>query len=261
MNVPIYNIKGEKSGECSLPKHFEAKVRFPLIKRAVLAEQSQRLQPKGPYKYAGIDTSAKYRGRKDDYGSLKNKGQAMLPREVLPKGRHGKVRRIPSSVKGRRAHPPKVEKRIQDKLNKKERRAAIIAALAATTSVELAKKRGHIIGEIALPIVMEDAFENITKTKEANAILQKIIAQDLEHSKERGRRKSGVGRRSQRKTYPRSALLVAGENAKVLRAAKNIAGVDACTIKQLSVELLAPGTYPGRLAVFTQNALKEIEKL
>ncbi len=263
MKVPTYNISGAKSGETELPAHFAAPVKFALIKRAVLSEQSMRLQPKGSYIWAGLDTSAKYRGRKEAYASLKNQGQPMLPRAVLPKGRSGQVRRIPSSVKGRRAHPPKVEKIIHEKLNKKERRAAIISALAATAQIELAKKRGHNLGSIAsLPIVIDNAFESISKTKEVFAILERLIQNDLSRSKDGKKRKTGVARRmSTAVHYPRSALIVVSEKAKVLSSARNIAGIDVCTAKTISTELLAPGTYPGRIAIFTPASLQEISKL
>ncbi|MEM2963547.1 MAG: 50S ribosomal protein L4 [Candidatus Anstonellales archaeon] len=263
MNVPLYNTNGEKVSEVELPPIFGVPVKFELIKRAVIAEQTQRLQPKSPYRFAGMETSAKYRGRKDSYGSLKNRGQAMLPREVLPKGRWGKVRRIPSSVKGRRAHPPKVEKIIHEKINKKERRAALISALAATANPSLVLKRGHKINDSTpLPIVVDDNFEALSKTKDVLKFLSKLIPQDILRSKGGKKRKTGVRKRSSKVVrYPKSALIVASENSKVLLAARNLPGIDVCTPKTLSVELLAPGTYPGRLTIFTQNSLSELSKL
>ena len=65
----------------------------------------------------------------------------MLPHEKLPKGRYGRVRMIPFAVTGRRAHPPKVEKIIEEKINKKEYQKALFSAISATASSDVVKNR------------------------------------------------------------------------------------------------------------------------
>jgi large subunit ribosomal protein L4e len=47
----------------------------------------------------------------------------------------------------------------------------------------------------------------------------------------------------------------------VLKAARNIPGVDIVKVSDLSVEKLAPGAKAGRLAIYTESALAEIAKL
>ena len=64
--------------------------RDDLIKRAVLSDESKEYQPKGSYRMAGLETSARYVGRKEIFASVKNKGIPHLPHEVLPKGGLGK---------------------------------------------------------------------------------------------------------------------------------------------------------------------------
>ena len=39
----------------------------------------------------------------------------------------------------------------------------------------------------------------------------------------------------------------------------NISGVEVCEVKNLNVRILAPGGNPGRLTLFTQNAIKKME--
>ncbi|MCK4714718.1 MAG: 50S ribosomal protein L4, partial [Candidatus Aenigmarchaeota archaeon] len=167
MKANIYTLTGEERGSVELPAVFNEPLRRDLIARAVLAEETLLRQPKGAFRWAGMQTSADDRGRKDAYGTIKNRGISRLPREKLPKGRYGKVRRVPFSAKGRRAHPPKPEKRIVEKINHKERRKALRSALAATASKELVKARGHVLNGIkSYPLVVENAFEALSNTKD-----------------------------------------------------------------------------------------------
>ncbi|MFH1306472.1 MAG: 50S ribosomal protein L4 [Candidatus Micrarchaeota archaeon] len=262
MKADVYSNDGKKSGEISLPSLFEEPVRLGLIARAAISDQTKQYQPKAPYKRAGMQTSAKYRGRKDDYGSIKNKGIAMLPREVLPKGRFGKVRRIPSSVKGRRAHPPKVEKIIIEKINKKEYMKALRSALAATASSEYIIARGHKLpAKFSLPIIFDETCENIEKTKIAQKLLNAIgINDDLKRGK-KSKKRSGVRTRKGGKRRPKSLLLVVEDaKSKFAHAARNIAGIDVVSAKELKVLDLAPGAKAGRLAAYTKKALDELAK-
>jgi len=38
-------------------------------------------------------------------------------------------------------------------------------------------------------------------------------------------------------------------------------GVDVCRVAALNVELLAPGTHPGRLTVWTEDAISKLASL
>ncbi|MCX8194614.1 MAG: 50S ribosomal protein L4 [Candidatus Micrarchaeota archaeon] len=259
MKATVYSIDGKALREVQLPPQFECEVRYDLISRAAISDQTKHYQPKGNYPLAGMETSARYRGRKGDFGSGKNRGMAIRPREVLPKGRLGRVKRIPSAVKGRRAHPPHVNEKILEKVNKKEYRAALLSAIAATASSEAVKKRGHRISK-QLPIVVENAFESLAKAKEAFRALSSLIAEDLSRTR-KGKARSGVGCRRGGKRYPKSALVVVSSDAPVLKAARNIPGIDVVKASSLSVELLAPGAKAGRLALYSEAALAEIAKL
>jgi len=258
MKANVYGVDGKVKKEIKLPAIFSEECREEIIRRAVLSEESKLRQPKGAYKLAGKETSARYKGEKDTFGSLKNRGQAKLPREFFGKGRWGRVRRVPHSVKGRRAHPPKVEKIIVEKINHREWVKALRSAIAATGDIELVQKRGHKVKES--PIILSDDFEKIGKTKDFYSALSKIIGEDLERSKNGKKVRTGVRRRKGGVIYPKSALLVAVEDA-AIRAARNIPGVDAIKPEELTVRLLAPGAKPGRLAVYTESALKKIEEI
>lgn len=256
VSVNIYSIDGTRKEKIQLPAVFSGIVRQDLITRAFLSEQSRTFQPKGVFWRAGLQTTAEYVGRKEAYHSLKNKGISRLPRELFPKGRFGRVRVVPFAVTGRRAHPPKPEKVLVEKMNEKERTAALRSAIAATSHLELVHAR-HSVKEIEVPIVVESRAESISKTKEVVAFLQKIgIGSDLERSIDGRRfrkgRKGGV-------KVPRSVLIVATKSAPVLKAARNIPGVDVSDVKSLSVSMLAPGGQPGRLTIWTEGAVSEMK--
>jgi len=261
MKAQIYSIDGKALKEVELPQQFSAEVRPDLISRAAIADQTTHYQPKGNDPRAGMETSARYRGRKEDFGSGKNKGTAIRPREVLPKGRLGKVKRIPSAVKGRRAHPPHVNKIIIEKINRREYRSALVSAIAATAQTSTVVLRGHKVPlALKLPIIFESAFESVSKTSQVHKMLAALFSADLERAQERKLR-IGVRARKGGKRYPSSAIIVVSKDCPALKASRNIPGVDVVAVSGLSVEKLAPGAKAGRLAVYTEAALAEIAKL
>lgn len=258
----IYSIDGKATGELDLPKVFEQKVRLDLIKRAAISDQTYYYQPKSPDPRAGMKTSAKYRGRKDDYGSIKNHGIAMLPKEVQPKGRFGRVRKIPSAVSGRRAHPPKIEKVLIERINRKEYEKALSSAIAATADVQAVKKRGHKIADsIRLPIIVDERADSIEKTKDVRKMLDMIgLADDLKRST-KAKKRTGAKARKAKKIRARSILVVvADKRSRLYRSAENIAGVDAVALKDLKVLDLSPGAQGVRLTVFTKAAIDALSK-
>jgi len=240
MKATVYSIDGKVLKQIDLPAIFDSPGRDDLIKRAVLSEESRLYQPKGSYKFAGLETSARYRGRKEDYGAVKNKGIAHLPHEVLPKGQLGKVKRVPQAVKGRRAHPPKPEKILIERINKKEYARALIAALAMTADRAVVVSRCHSDIGVSLPVVLDNSFEKLAKTKDVAAVL---AALKLDRFVERS------------KKYGTLSPLVVVKEGSVLKAARNIPGVDAVSAEELKVRHLAPGTHAGRITLFSENAI------
>jgi large subunit ribosomal protein L4e len=245
MKATVYSIDGKALKQIELPHVFEASRRDDLVKRAVLSEESMLYQPKGSYRFAGLDTSARYRGRKEDFGTVKNKGIPHLPHEVLPKGQLGKVKRVPHAVKGRRAHPPKVQKNIVELINKKEHNKAFASALSFSADRDSVCRRAHLEIGVSIPVVLESGFEKLTKAKEVAKVFEALnLMRFLEKSKRNG---------------TRSALIVVS-SAGSAKAGANLAGVDVVKVSDLEVRHLAPGTHPGRLTLFTESALPELAK-
>ena len=50
-----------------------------------------------------------------------------------------------------------------------------------------------------------------------------------------------------------------GSDSSAIRAARNIAGVDACTVDRLSIGTLAPGGRPGRTVIWSKGAIGKLE--
>lgn len=255
----IYDLSGKAVGEIKLPQVFATAYRPDVIKRVVLAIQSQRRQKYGTDVLAGKRTSAHYHGRRKYRFAMMNKELSRLPRI------HGKGagymafrgRFAPQAVKGRRAHPPKAEKNWEQSVNKKERLLALYSALAAAAMRNLVALRGHKF-EGELPLVITDDFENVGRTKEVEKVLlllglEKEIKRCAERKIRAGRGKMR-GRKYRRKKGP---LLIAAKKCALLKAAANIPGVDAVSAEELNAEHLAPGANAGRLVVMTKSALEK----
>ena len=262
MKAAVLSVEGNKSGEIELPGVFSEELNRVLIKRAVLASQSSRVQPKGPNKSAGRNYTATYIGSRkkpQQYRTI-NVGHARLPR--LKNRRHllsGQVALVPQAVKGPRAHPPKPEKNNEEKINRQEKRKALRSAIAATSVKELVSARGHIVPKrFEFPLVGEKRFEGIDKTKKVVEVFEKIgLIEDVKKSKSSRKIRAGKGKKRGRKyKKTKSVLLVVENSKKIFMAARNIAGVDVVEARNLNTELLAPGTVPGRLTLWSESALK-----
>jgi large subunit ribosomal protein L4e len=261
--VNIYSLKGKAVGKMDLPGVFKTEYRPDLIQKAVVALQSEKRQPYGIDVYAGFKTSADYFGRrKGNYRMTVNRGMSRLPREKQPNAGLGKVRVIPSSVKGHRAHPPK-NKDYTKNMNHKEYNFALKSAIAATQVKELVTARGHITeGITEIPLIVEDLFEKTAKTKEVLEILYALgLTAELERTKDPKIRAGRGKMRGRKYKEKKAALIVVGKDEGIIKSARNIPGIDVATVDELDVEMLAPGTHPGRLTIWTKSALENLDKM
>lgn len=234
MNVKIYDVEGKVESSIDVPVNL-VYIRYDVIRRAVLSEESKMYQPKGNHRWAGMDTSARFVGREGIYRSLKDQGQARLPRELLGGGRYGRVRVVPHSVKGRRAHPPKPEKIILEKINKKEWKMAILHTVFGTNL-----------------FVIKD-LEKIQKTKDGQKILEKFVELNAER-----KRVTGVRRKRKTRAYkePVRVTVITKEEAKGF---SNILGVRYNTVDRLQVKDVAPGgEIKGRNLIISYDAFLDL---
>ena len=264
MKVSVLGIDGKSVGEIELPMQFAEDVRPDLIRRAFHAESTLRFQPKGNYPLAGMQTTAEYFGRRHRPRQSINVGRSRLPREKLAGLRLGRVRQVPHSVGGRRAHPPKVQKKLVEQINFKEKNKAIRSAISATVTPELVKARGHRVASgCKLPIVVGSSIESVKRVKDARHVLEMLgLGEDLNRAVQGRRLRSGRARlRKGGFRTPRSVLIVYDHDGGLWKATRNLPGVDAVAVDKLTAELLAPGGVPGRLTVWTEPAVKKLAKL
>ncbi|MEM2105365.1 MAG: 50S ribosomal protein L4 [Candidatus Bathyarchaeia archaeon] len=251
--VKVFNLQGKPVGKIELPPIFETPIRPDVIKRAVLAIQSARLQPQGRDPMAGKRTSAESRGV--------GLGIARVPRV---KGPGGNAAFAPGTVGGRAAHPPTSEKKIVKRIPRKEKRLALFSAIAATGRKEIVVSRGHAVEDIpSIPLVVTDDLAKLKKTKEVEEVLISLgLLSDLYRVQESRKIRAGKGKRRGRKMKQAvGPLIVVAENGEIVKATGNIPGVDIVSLKDLNVEVLAPGTHPGRLTVWTVGALQKLSEL
>jgi large subunit ribosomal protein L4e len=249
----IFDIQGKATGKITLPTVFSTPLRPDVIKRAVLSIQSNRRQKQGRDPMAGKKTTAESRGT----GSA----TARVPRM---KSGAGRAAFAPSTVKGRQPHPPKVDKVILRAIPKKEAKLALISAIAATSQKETITSRGHKIGDVQqFPLVVEDAFEGLTKAKEVEDAFANLgIAEDLTRVRDSRSIRAGKGKHRGRKMKQAIGPLIVVVDGKCLvNAASNLPGVDVTTVANLNTEMLAPGTHPGRLTVWTNGAIEKLTTL
>jgi large subunit ribosomal protein L4e len=248
----IFDLQGKATGKIDLPAVFSTPIRPDVIKRAVLAIQSNRIQPQGRDPMAGKKTTAESRGT----GS----GISRVPRM---KG-GGRAALAPFTVKGRQTHPPRAEKVIVKNIPKKEAKLALTSAIAATAEKEYVAGRGHRIDTVvSLPLVVDNAFEGLTKAQEVEDVFSKL-GFDAEFTRVRESRNVRAGKGKHRGRKMKQAvgpLIVVADGKSLINAASNLSGVQVTTVTDLNTEMLAPGTHPGRLTVWTNGAIEKLATL
>jgi large subunit ribosomal protein L4e len=244
MQVTVHDLDGDDDGTLDLPAVFETTYRPDLIGQAVRAAKANRKQEYGSDEHAGLRTPA------ESFGS--GRGQAHVPRQ------DGQGKRVPQTVGGRRAHPPKAEKDQGLAVNDKERKQATRSAIAATTDADVVADRGHEFdADVDLPLVVSDDFEDLVKTQAVVDVLEALgVHADVERADDT-KIKAGQGTtRGRKRRRPSSILFVTSEEPST--AARNLAGADVATASEVNAEDLAPGGEGGRLTVWTESAVEGV---
>jgi large subunit ribosomal protein L4e len=249
----IFDLQGAAQGKINLPTVFSTPLRPDVIKRAVLAIQSSRIQPQGRDPMAGKRTSAESRGT----GSA----TARVPRI---KGGSGRAAFAPSTVKGRQPHPPRAEKKILRSIPKKEAKLGLLSAIAATARKETVALRGHRIADaVQIPLIVDNAIEGLTKSKEVEETLTRLgVIADITRVRDSRNVRAGKGKHRGRKMKQAvGPLIVVVNDKQLVNAASNVPGVQVTTVANLNTEMLAPGTHPGRLTLWSNGAIETLGKL
>ncbi len=242
----VLDIEGKPTGEISLPTVFDTRLRLDIIQKASIAQQSHRFQPQGRNLMAGKRTTAE--------GFGVGRGISRVPRIGGHGPLSGTAAFAPGTVGGRMAFPPVTAKKIAKQINRKERRLALRSAIAATASDEIVRQRGHKFDqERRLPLVVNDEVEKLAKSSQAKHFLSAVgVWDDVLRVRRSKRIKSG------RRVHAVGPLIVVGDDKTARKALRNFEGVSVIRADELSVEMLAPGTHPGRLTIWSESAVKKI---
>ncbi len=248
MKANVYTLDGGIKDQIELPEVFNYPYRPDLIRMAVRIFQLNRVQPHGVKEGAGMKVA-------ESWGPGRGISK-MVPRV----GDSSRGANLPNTRGGRAGHPPTTEKVWKRKMNKKMRRLAKFSALSATANKTMVINRGHKFNEeVTLPIIVEDAFEDIDRVKKAIETLKNLgVYDDIVRASEKKIRAGKGKMRGRRYKRKKSLLIVVKNKEKVVKGFGNLPGVDIVTPSELNAEVLAPGTHAGRLAVFTESAIEEI---
>jgi len=160
--------------------------------------------------------------------------------------------------------PTKTWRRWHRRVNVTQKRHAIASALAASALPPLVMARGHRIGQVAeLPLVVSDELESQTKTKQAVETLKKLgCAEELQRVIDSKKVRAGKGKmRNRRYTMRRGPLVVYNEDNGIVRAMRNIPGVETACVTRLNLLKVAPGGTMGRFVIWTEGAFKKLSEM
>lgn len=264
-----FSVEAKQGKSVSLPDAFSSDIRVDLIRSAVHSSRANRRQPYGHREHNG--KKAPQPGMKH---SVEWWGKGRGVSRIMRKTGQRTGAQNPHTRGGRRAHGPKVDKDWSQKLNSKQKATARDSAIAASSDPNIVAARGHRFNEgTNFPIIIDGYVESRQGSNEKYDIeslplqysTRKFIAMmegiglgdDLIRAKSGKTIRAGKGTMRGRKTrIPKSILLVVSNRDGLHKAASNIPGVDVVVAKDLCAEDLAPGGDPGRLTVWTKQAIE-----
>ena len=261
MKADILNKNGEKKLKIDLPMQFSEIFRPVVILRAFNSNQSFNYQHFGTDPIAGLRHVTEVSKRRHIYRSVYGAGRSRTPKKIMVR-RGNRMQfvadQVPHARKGRTAHPPLVIKKFEEKINKKEKLLAIRSAISATKDEDIVRARNHKFSA-KLPIIVEN-IEKLDKTKDVKLMLEKVgVKEDLIRASVKKIRPGKGKMRGRKYKTKKGPLIVVSKNCTLQKSARAIAGVETINIKNLNVTVLAPGGVPGRLTIWTKEAIEELK--
>ncbi|XP_009590386.1 large ribosomal subunit protein uL4 [Nicotiana tabacum] len=243
-------------GAVPLPAVMKAPIRPDVVTYVHSNISKNARQPYAVSKKAGHQTSA------ESWGT--GRAVSRIPR-VAGGGTHraGQAAFGNMCRGGRMFAPTKIWRRWHRKIPVNQKRYAVASAIAASAVPSLVLARGHRIESVPeLPLVVSDSVESIEKTSNAIKALKQIGAYpDAEKAKDSHAIRPGKGKMRNRRYISRKGpLIVYGtEGAKLVKAFRNIPGVEICHVDRLNLLKLAPGGHLGRFIVWTKSAYEKLD--
>ena len=256
--VKVFDSKkpAHKVEEIELPDVFLVPIRSDIVSRTFSDLNKNRRQPYGVNQRAGMEYNA------ESWGP--GRAVARVPR-VSGSGTHrnGQGAFANSCRGGRMYNPTTVWRRLHRKVNLNQRRHAVVSAIAASAIPPLVAARGHRIKTIPhIPLVVNNL--QISSTKELLKILKGLgCQQELDAVIASKKIRVGAGKARNRRFKMKRGPLIIYDNGSinVVKAARNIPGLDVCHIDRLNLLQLAPGGHLGRLLIWTKDAFTKLNEI
>ncbi|KAK4686850.1 large subunit ribosomal protein L4e, partial [Tremellales sp. Uapishka_1] len=255
--VSVFSAAGEASGSLALPAVFTAPIRLDVVQQVHKSMAKNKRQPYAVAENAGHQTSA------ESWGT--GRAVARIPR-VGGGGtqRSGQAAFGNMCRGGRMFAPTKTWRKWHVKVNQNQKRYAVASALAASALPSLVLARGHRIEKIQeVPLVISSSIESVTKTKAAVDLLKAVAAYpDIIKVSNSRKLRAGKGKmRNRRHRQRRGPLVVYAKDEGIVRAFKNVPGVETCPVTALNLLQLAPGGHVGRFVIWTEAAIAALDEV
>ena len=228
--MSVYVEKGQSTGKSVvLPAVFRAPIRTDIVNFVHDQMRRNKRQATAVSTKAGEQTSA------ESWGT--GRAVARIPR-VRGGGTHRSGQgAFGNMCRGGRMYAPlKVWRKWHRKINLKQRRYALVSAIAASGVPSLVLARGHNIESVPeIPLVVSDKVQDLKKTKDAVAVLRKVGAwSDVLKVYASKHTRAGVGKmRNRRTVMKRGPVIVYEKDNGVKKAFRNIPGTMNCHSKIL----------------------------
>ncbi|KAI4300224.1 hypothetical protein L6164_033623 [Bauhinia variegata] len=260
--VTVQSLEGDMATDApttvALPDVMKASIRPDIVTFVHSNISKNSRQPYAVSKRAGHQTSA------ESWGT--GRAVSRIPR--VPGGgthRAGQGAFGNMCRGGRMFAPTKIWRRWHRKINVNQKRYAVVSAIAASAIPSLVLARGHRIESVPeFPLVVSDSAEGVEKTRDALKVLKQIGAShDADKAKESHSIRPGKGKKRNRRYISRKGpLIVYGtEGAKLVKAFRNIPGVEIANVERLNLLKLAPGGHLGRFVIWTKSAFEKLDSI
>ncbi len=255
--VTVRGVDGASGASIPLPAVLTAPIRPDVVHLSVKNMAKNKRQPYAVSVKAGHQTSA------ESWGT--GRAVARIPRVGGGGTQRSGQAAFGNMVRGGHMFAPtKLWRRWFVKTNKNQKRYATASAIAATAVPSLVLARGHRIEEVAeVPLVVPSQAESFTKTKQAVELLKAIHAyRDVTKVSNSRKVRAGIGKlRNRRHTQRRGPLVIYNEDKGIVKAFRNIPGVELASVHRLNLLQLAPGGHLGRFCIWTEDAFKQLDTI
>jgi large subunit ribosomal protein L4e len=256
MKAKLIDAKGKESGKVDMPKNFSENIRTDILAKVFEAQKLAYSQSYGAKDGAGAQYSASgiSKKKRHDWKGTYGKGISRIPRKIM--SRNGAsfnwVGATTSNTRGgRRPHAPRSEKNLFKKINKKELRMAFNTAFAGTVDSKLLESKYSKKVDGAF-VFTKDVLT--MKTKDFIEIIKTLFGEAFSTALKTKTVRAGIGKMRGRKYKSNAGLLfVIATDEEMKRK-----GISVVKVSELRISDLAPNGKPGRLACYTESAIKEI---